>query len=833
MNELLTKQVLEFLLNVDLQHNAQKFRFISKSKPNFSREFLIQSIMVLEELSHDHSEESDRYLIAISALVWTYAKDEWFGLSDYLILFLTRRGFGPTATMLDENYSTANNFRNSSSIINQFAVTMNQLKYEIRVGGQTFLITSFQKQVWEALDKHPLVGISAPTSAGKSFIILLKMMDVLIKKAGNVIFIVPTLSLVSQVALDIKKLLHTFQLDYSVETGYNQQKLSLKQIYVLTQERAITSFSQNELPFVNVQMLVVDEIQNVERVNDSNDQRAKILFDLMIEMRNSISIEKTVISGPRVNDIDILGKDIFGIDGYKAATKSSPVLNVTYSIKKTGKEYIFKQYCDLTANPIHVKIANKQIIDGYGGSMYTKKYLGFLSAFMYCFDADETNIIFSPTTGAARKMAVELRKDAENKTNPYLKELSDYLAETVHEIFSLCDTVLSGIVYHHGKLPHHVRNAIEDGIKKQQVRNVICTTTLLQGVNLPVKNIIIRNPNLFVTTRNGSPKLTSYETANLRGRAGRLLKDFVGRTFIMDEDSFTPEQNQTTLFENTEKTIKVGYKEKFDEYKTNIINDLNAGRGQESSNNEYSYLLTYIRQAVLKYENDASAHMRNVGIVVDDKFVEEQFRELSSLSVSKEVCLANRYWDPLDLDKLNHTAKNLSIPTGAAENDLAQKLNAIVMHLKETFPVYYLRFFKVNESDNFDHLLNHCKMAESWLKERPLKQILSARFYDSDDKIEDAITMLQNKISFGLPMLLKPLYDIRVPDSTFLKFIEMGAYRPIVRRLIEMNIPRETSIYLANNFDLGDPENVGWLKSSLSELSTSLPYFHRLQLQYL
>lgn len=54
----------------------------------------------------------------------------------------------------------------------------------------------------------------------------------------------------------------------------------------------------------------------------------------------------------------------------------------------------------------------------------------------------------------------------------------------------------------------------------------------MQGVNLPAKNIIIRNPNLFVRKGESSAKLSPYEFANLRGRAGRLLTDFVGRTIV-------------------------------------------------------------------------------------------------------------------------------------------------------------------------------------------------------------------------------------------------------------------------------------------------------------
>lgn len=40
---------------------------------------------------------------------------------------------------------------------------------------------------------------------------------------------------------------------------------------------------------------------------------------------------------------------------------------------------------------------------------------------------------------------------------------------------------------------------------------------------------------MHVRKRSGSTELTNYEMANLRGRAGRLMKAFIGRTFVLDE----------------------------------------------------------------------------------------------------------------------------------------------------------------------------------------------------------------------------------------------------------------------------------------------------------
>src|SRR5690606_12537039 len=139
--------------------------------------------------------------------------------------------------------------------------------------------------------------------------------------------------------------------------------------------------------------------------------------------------------------------------------------------------------------------------------------------------------------------------------------LSEYIAEFVHKDYDLVDLVQSGVAYHTGKLPLHIRSAIEDSFSKGIINNIVCTTTLMQGVNFPASNIIVRNPYLFTRRMKNreNVKLSNYEFSNLRGRAGRLLKEFIGRTIVLDESSFEIEKENESLFEHTEKELSTGY----------------------------------------------------------------------------------------------------------------------------------------------------------------------------------------------------------------------------------------------------------------------------------
>ncbi len=72
-----------------------------------------------------------------------------------------------------------------------------------------------------------------------------------------------------------------------------------------------------------------------------------------------------------------------------------------------------------------------------------------------------------------------------------------------------------GILSHHGNTPHGIRLAVEYAMKEGLIRIVICTSTLAQGVNLPIRYLIITG------SRQGTERIKTRDFHNLLGRAGR------------------------------------------------------------------------------------------------------------------------------------------------------------------------------------------------------------------------------------------------------------------------------------------------------------------------
>ena len=98
----------------------------------------------------------------------------------------------------------------------------------------------------------------------------------------------------------------------------------------------------------------------------------------------------------------------------------------------------------------------------------------------------------------------------------------------------------NGIAFHHGRLPNIVREAIEIDCREGRYKVVVATNTLAQGVNLPVRTVII-----YDTVRDYRDRMESRITVrdywNIVGRAGRAGEETEGLIIhiaLNDADKF-------------------------------------------------------------------------------------------------------------------------------------------------------------------------------------------------------------------------------------------------------------------------------------------------------
>lgn len=85
-----------------------------------------------------------------------------------------------------------------------------------------------------------------------------------------------------------------------------------------------------------------------------------------------------------------------------------------------------------------------------------------------------------------------------------------------------------GIFSHHGNTPHGIRLSVEHAMQQGKIKFVACTSTLAQGVNLPIRYLIVSG------VYQGMEKIKVRDFQNLMGRAGRAGMHTEGLVIFAD-----------------------------------------------------------------------------------------------------------------------------------------------------------------------------------------------------------------------------------------------------------------------------------------------------------
>ena len=79
----------------------------------------------------------------------------------------------------------------------------------------------------------------------------------------------------------------------------------------------------------------------------------------------------------------------------------------------------------------------------------------------------------------------------------------------------------SGIAIHHGQLPDAVRRGVESDFRARRYSVIVATNTLAQGVNLPIRTVIVHSSGRWLADEARYERLSARDYWNIAGRAGR------------------------------------------------------------------------------------------------------------------------------------------------------------------------------------------------------------------------------------------------------------------------------------------------------------------------
>ena len=167
---------------------------------------------------------------------------------------------------------------------------------------------------------------------------------------------------------------------------------------------------------------------------------------------------------------------------------------------------------------------------------------------------------------------MEYAKSLQPLNNPNLTKLANDIKNDVHRECYLAELIEKGVAYHVGYLPANIRLRIEQSFEDGALRTIFCTSTLVEGVNLPADN-------LFITSyRNGTTNMDEVEFRNLVGRVGRIKYNLFGNVFLLRMDSSLTEKQYERLLNNDVPEQKLSFD--LDENRSHypaLVNDLVRG----------------------------------------------------------------------------------------------------------------------------------------------------------------------------------------------------------------------------------------------------------------
>ncbi len=149
------------------------------------------------------------------------------------------------------------------------------------------------------------------------------------------------------------------------------------------------------------------------------------------------------------------------------------------------------------------------------------------NALEICKEVETPTLIFCKSAASAYELGSALLNAGAVAPTADAREMADWLRKNYHPTWDLPMLLENGIAVHHGSLPrsiaYHLLRKFNDGA----IRYLLCTSTIIEGVNTSAKNIIIYDNK--IATR----KFDQFTFNNIKGRAGRMFKHFVGHVYVL------------------------------------------------------------------------------------------------------------------------------------------------------------------------------------------------------------------------------------------------------------------------------------------------------------
>lgn len=422
-----------------------------------------------------------------------------------------------------------------------------------------------QKSIYDKLSS-PMFSYSGPTSMGKSFIMRMFIKEKIMQGIqNNYALIVPTKALInelsSQLISDLNNTLKEKNYKIVTAAGDNALKGKHNFIFVLTPERLLYLLISS--PDTKLDYLFIDEAQKLSK----KDSRSPFYYKVVDILLNRANKPHFIFASPNIPNPEIylklLSSDTEEIKIKSLHTNFSPVSQIKYII-------------DIQNNTLSYYNTHSEKAVFLSRLIRNRSLPNTISRFIRDSSSQSQNqtLVYVNSKEKAVTYALDFAKELPYKSDLSLSILSKEISQQVHKDYYLSDLIKKGVAYHIGYLPTSIRQQIEALFKEGKLSIIFCTSTLLEGINLPADNLFVCDCKI------SKRKMDAIDFRNLIGRVGRIRYNLYGNVFFVAHDKIIVDDYTTLLSETVCKqtlSIETDMNKLTKDVKENIVTELSNG----------------------------------------------------------------------------------------------------------------------------------------------------------------------------------------------------------------------------------------------------------------
>lgn len=517
------------------------------------------------------------------------------------------------------------------------------------------LMPSQSKTIHDLLSAKKAYIVSMPTSAGKTLLAELYLLyNFHIYRDNNneyplACYIVPTNALINQVKYKLEKELSGLNINiesvlpyYDIDEIENEilehQKIN---ILISTPEKLDFLVRSDNKILDRLKIVVLDEAHNI------SDQTRGSKFELLLAtLKQKYKGLQYLLLTPFIKD-----KSAEQISEWLA--DSSEASSVIASEWSPSKQYIGyavfkKDYSQVIYLPsVRNNIVKEDIVVDVDNTVdYVKKNLGSskkgrehrtMVLLEKYFHIGNSTLVLCETVLDTKKTATtalkylkqkRLLKDISEKIE--IKKLIEFMQREDAGNEELVECLKYGIGFHNSKMSQQLKERIESLVSIGLIKVLCATTTLAQGMNFPITNVIFQFYSRRTREKNDKRTkkeraLTSSEFMNIAGRAGRAYYDSEGHIILSQssekETSKELREQLMIYIEDDKKEIISALTSFFKLLDTNAEINLHMLNSNQSVTNFLQYINHIIR---VVYNNQFDRASQELSQILNSSLIYKQ-----------------------------------------------------------------------------------------------------------------------------------------------------------------------------------------------------------------